>query len=320
MRFIVFGAGAIGGVVGAQLVRNGHDVALVARGAHLDAIRSDGLRLETRVGSEVLQLPAAAAVAELSPGADDVVLLAVKGQDTAAALDDLVATAPNGVPVVCLQNGVDNERAALRRFPDVYGVCVMMPASHLEPGVVQASSWPTVGLLDIGRYPAGVDDTAVVVAAALSGSGFSSEAIPDVMRWKWAKLFMNLGNAVEALCGRAEGADEVARRARSEGRRCLEAAGIDAATREEDAARRGDLLQMGPVGGAERGGGSTWQSLARGAPAETDLLNGEVVLLGRLHGVPTPVNELLQRRVRTHVAAGGAPGTVDPAELLAELG
>ena len=138
------------------------------------------------------------------------------------------------------------------------------------------------------------------------------------MRWKYAKLLMNLGNAVEAALGPEGRFSEVAAEARREGVACLRAAGIDCASREEDRERRGDLLQMKPIEGEERGGGSSWQSLARRTGRiETDYLNGEIVLLGRLHGVPTPVNERVQR-VANHLARTGTPpGTLTEADLLA---
>lgn len=108
----------------------------------------------------------------------------------------------------------------------------------------------------------------------------------------------------------------IGERAAAEGEACLAAAGIDAATAEEDAARRGDLLQLHPVAGQGRSGGSSWQSLARHADSiETDYLNGEVVLLGRLHHVPTPVNALLQRLSIRLVEAGGQPGSITPEEF-----
>ena len=86
---------------------------------------------------------------------------------------------------------------------------------------------------------------------------------------------------------------------------------------EHEAARADFRLARLP--GQERSGGSTWQSLARGAGSiESDYLNGEIVLLGRLHGVPTPVNAVLQRRARQAVAAGSAPRTTRAQDLLAE--
>jgi 2-dehydropantoate 2-reductase len=250
---------------------------------------------------------------------DEAVLLCVKGQDTVGALEALRLAAPPSISVFCLQNGVANEREALRRFADVHAVTVMSPTGHLEPGVVQAWSHPVAGVFDVGRYPAGTDGADEAFAMAFEESSMVSVPRPDIMRWKHAKLLMNLGNAVQALFERVEGAEEVARAARSEGRAVFEAAGIDCATADEDRARRADLLQLGEIEGAARGGGSTWQSLARGqGSVETDLLNGEITLLGRLHGVPTPINERLQRWMAAANAAGTAPGEADLAAFLAE--
>ena len=222
--------------------------------------------------------------------------MAVKSQDTAQAVTSLAEVASPSTPVCCLQNGVDNERTVLRRFANVYAVGVMCPAGHLEPGVVQAYSSPTSGILDLGRYPGGVDDVAAATAVAFRASTFDAEARPDMLRWKYAKLLTNLGNAVEAVCGPEARRGPLTKLAREEGVACLVAAGIDFASEEEDRARRGDLLHVRPIAGRRRPGGSSWQSLARGTGAiETDYLNGEIVLLGRLYGIPTPVNESLQR-------------------------
>jgi 2-dehydropantoate 2-reductase len=309
-RFIVVGAGAIGGVVGGRLHEAGHDVVLVARGAHLDAIRQDGLLVRSPAGDSRFRIRSAASVTEAAPSESDVVLLCVKGQDTVLVLDELAALGPETLPIVCLQNGVANEREALRRFGSVYGVTVMQPATHLEPGVVLQWSAPIPGLLDTGRWPGGVDDTAVELSSAFASAGFDSRAVPDVSRWKHAKLVMNLGNAADAAYGRA--GRDLAAEAREEGRTVLAVAGIDVASNEEDTERRGDLMTIGAIEGATRGGSSTWQSLARGTSLEIDLLNGEIVMLGRLHGVPTPVNEALQRTVRTMAAAGEPAGSRVP--------
>jgi 2-dehydropantoate 2-reductase len=125
---------------------------------------------------------------------------------------------------------------------------------------------------------------------------------------------------VEALCGRDGDEEELDRLAREEGRACLRAAGIDVAGDAEDAERRRDLINIGEIAGRERGGGSTWQSLIRGSGSiETDYLNGEVVLLGRLHGVPTPVNELVCELAREALREGAKPGDISPGEVLARL-
>ncbi len=330
MRFVVFGAGAIGGVVGGRLAEHGHEVVLIARGDHHDAIRDHGLRLvspdpDGSMSSAMLTIPVVSHPAGVDFREDDVVLLAMKSQHTGKALSVLSAAAPATVAVVCLQNGVANEPAALRLFEDVYGVCVVCPALHLEPGVVEAHAAPLTGLLDIGRFPSAVDGRAEAIAAAFSASSFESVARPDIMRWKYAKLLNNLGNAVDALCGPQGGDPEsggrvLQRRAWSEGFECLRAAGLDPVSRDEDAARRGDRLPWGGAAARSRPGASSWQSLARATGSiEADYLNGEIVLLGRLHGVPTPVNLLLQRMAARAAREGQAPGRVSPDELIRML-
>jgi hypothetical protein len=96
---------------------------------------------------------------------------------------------------------------------------------------------------------------------------------------------MNLANAAVAACGPGDDLGDLMRIVWAEGEACLAAAGIDVATRAEDKERRGDLLTIKPIDGADRHGGSSWQSLARGTGTiETDYLTGEIVLLGRLPG------------------------------------
>jgi 2-dehydropantoate 2-reductase len=321
MRFIIFGAGAIGGVIGGRLHEHGRDVILIARGRHFEALRDGGLVLQSPEGAVTLPIPVVddPGTIRFQPG--DVVILAMKSQDTAAALVRLAAAADHPPAVVCAQNGVENERLALRSFADVYGMYVMMPATHLEPGLVEASSTPVSGVLDVGRYPSGVDGVAEDVAAALEASTFKSRAVPAIMRWKYAKLLTNLGNAVEAACGLQARSSALFELAVAEGRACLDAAGIDAASDDEQQARRGEFIRIRPVEGRRREGGSSWQSLARGAgTVETDWLNGEVVLLGRTHGVDTPVNALLQQVAARMARDGMPPGSFTVAELLSQLG
>jgi 2-dehydropantoate 2-reductase len=312
---VIVGAGAIGGVVGARLAQRGEEVVLIARGEHLDALRRSGLRLESPEGATNVDVRVAGHPRDAGSVAGDVLLLAVKSHQTAAALETLTDV-PCEVPIVSLQNGVDNERTAARYFRNVYGACVMCPTAHLEPGVVEAYSVPTTGILDIGRYPSGSDSTAERIAAALSEATFSSEVRPDIMRWKYSKLLTNLGNAVEAICGPKARSGQVADAVRAEGERCLGAAGIAYASADEDAARRGDLLKVQPIGDRPRRGGSTWQSLHRRTGSiETPFLNGEILMLGRLHGVPTPANAVVSRLVTQMARRGDPPGSVLEEEL-----
>lgn len=316
----MLGAGAVGGVVTARLAGSGQHVVVVARGPHLEAIRRDGLTLATperRSTCEVAVVPSPRAI-DWQDG--DVVLLAVKCQDTYPALSDLVQVAPPTTPVVCLQNGVANEPAALRWFENVYGVVVMLPATHLEPGVVAQHSSPVPGLLDIGRWPSGADSLCARLADLFGEAGFDARVLDDVSRWKYAKLLANLSNVVGALCGPHERHGRITELAREEGRCCLDAADIAFASVEEDRDRRGDLLQVQAAVGQPRQGSSSWQSLARATGTiETDFLNGEIVRIGRLHAVPTPVNSLLQQLARQHAHQRRPPGSVSCAELLDQL-
>lgn len=150
------------------------------------------------------------------------------------------------------------------------------------------------------------------LAATLEAATFGSIPRADIMSWKYRKLLMNLGNAVEAVCGRDARLGEMVR---AEGEAVLAAAGITVVSTEEDLARRGDALKIQPVGDEpHRPGGSSWQSLQRGTGTiETDYLTGEIVLLGRLHGVPTPANQALQQAAAEMARTGEAPAsrTVD---------
>jgi len=319
MRFVVVGAGAVGGVVGGRLAQHDHDVVLVARGDHGQAIATDGLVIRSPDDEVRVTLPVVSHPSELSLTDDDVVLLAVKGQDTPTALEGLAAGPPD-LAIACLQNGVDNERQVLRRTPNTYAVPVMLPGTYLEPGVVEASSAPISGILDVGRYPRGVDERAEAISTAFATSTFSSLPHPEIMRFKWSKLLMNLGNALEAAVGPIGRDSKLYERARTEAETVLAAAGIDHASLAEDAERRGDLIGMRRIDGRRRGGGSTWQSLARGTGrVESDLLNGEIVLLGRLHGVPTPVNALLQDVANELARTGAPPESMTEDDLLQRL-
>ena len=317
MRFVVVGAGAIGGAVGGRLFQQGYDVTLVARGEHGRALQS-GLTLESPTETATLPIPAVSDPGQLpwdEWAEDTVVLLAVKGQHTDHALSQLAA-APPDTPVVCMQNGVENERRVLRHFANTFAMCVMCPASQLRPGVVQVHSTPVSGMLDLGRYPAGLDARAQEIADAIASTAFQSIARPDIMRWKHRKLLMNLANAVEALCGSEGRFSPLAKAAQREGADVLSAAGIDVATPEEDRERRADFLRLDRTSSGEWQGGSSWQSLARGAGSiEAEFLNGEIVLLGNQLGVPTPVNALLQRVAVRAAAEGAPPGLWTVAEL-----
>ena len=320
MRFVVLGAGAIGGVVGAGLHQAGHEVTLIARGEHYRAIRDRGLTFERPGESVTLEIPVADAPAAVEWEGEEVVLIATKSQDTGDALANLRAAAPHVTPVVCLQNGVENERVALRLLPNVYGAVVMMPTGHLDPGVVQAYGTRGLGVIDVGRYPSGVDSVSDEVAGAFNDAGISSQARPDIMRFKYAKLINNVLNAVDAIVEPGPGSEDLIRVAQEEGRSALRAAGIEFVAEDvNEVQARWQRLNVQPIAGRPRAGSSTRQSLARGTPTlETDYLNGEISLIGRLHGVATPVNDALAVLSDRHLRERRPPQTL-PAEEVLEL-
>ncbi|MCW2550085.1 MAG: panE [Mycobacterium sp.] len=331
---MILGAGAVGGTIGGLLRRKGSEVVLLARGEHARVMKESGLTLATPTGTHAVDVDVAASPQELELRADDVLIITTKTQHTQALLDEVAAlpvrgdgawsTASEKLPVVCAQNGVENERIALRRFAQVYGICVMLPAAHLEPGRVESQGSPYPGMLDVGRYPSGVDAVAEEVAFDLTEAGFLSIARAEVMRWKYAKLLLNLANSLEALSGH-NSADklfgELVKMAMDEGRSVLAAAGIDVVTPEEWKAYRSRSVEIVAVDGRPRAGGSSWQSATRGTGSiESDFLNGEMVLLGRLHGVATPVNELLRQEANALARERRPAGSVAPSQLLSRLG
>jgi 2-dehydropantoate 2-reductase len=300
-HYVLYGAGAVGGVIGARLHLAGHDVTLVARGEHLARIRADGLVLDTAGGRHAVRAAATDTATTIDWHDDTVVVLAVKSHQTEAALADLQRHAPEAVPVVCAQNGVANEPATLRRFAHTYAITVMLPSQHLEPGVVVQGCHPVPGILDVGRYPSGTDQVTERVSTDLRSAGFESEPRPDIMAWKHRKLVTNaVGDVSAVLPGEA---DELKPLVRAEAEAVLAAAGVAVVSHEADLERRGNLLRSRPD---VDGPNSLGQSLARRtAGTEVDYRAGEIVLLGRLHGVPTPVNERVQRAA--HARSGHPP-------------
>jgi 2-dehydropantoate 2-reductase len=317
MRIIVFGVGAIGGTVGAALALSGQEVVGIARGAQLDAIRANGLRLRTPAGDDRVDLACVADPSEIAFRPDDAILLAMKTQDTEAALGRLRDAGVADQPIFCAQNGVANERLALRRFPNVHGVTVMLPAAFLTPGEVATFSLPRHGIFELGRYPAGSDADDRRMAAALEAANVAAFVNDAVMESKYGKLLLNLRNILEAALGPEADSGRFMPPLVAEAKAVLAAAGIRWSDVGGDP-RRGDLMRPAPVEGIARAGGSSTQSLARGAGSiETDWLNGEIVLLGRLHGVPTPANAFLTALSAGLVRDALRPGAVAPETIAA---
>ncbi|MEI9900677.1 MAG: 2-dehydropantoate 2-reductase N-terminal domain-containing protein [Hyphomicrobium sp.] len=133
---------------------------------------------------------------------DDVVILTMKSQDTHEALHALRDAGARNQAIVCGQNGVANERAALRLFANVYGMTVVSPGTYLTPGEVLCHAKPKRGLFDLGRLPPPASTTRPApIAAHLDGAEFKTFLFEDVMRSKYGKLLENQTNIVKAALG-----------------------------------------------------------------------------------------------------------------------
>ncbi len=139
-RYVIFGAGGIGGTIGMRLYEAGCDVCLIARGEHAAVIQQQGLLLRTPAGEHHAKIPCVTHPNQLQwlqttdEHAPPIILLCMKSQHTEAALRDLSLGLRADLPIVCVQNGVANEQIALRYYRQVYATVVNLPALHLVPG------------------------------------------------------------------------------------------------------------------------------------------------------------------------------------------
>lgn len=294
MHYVIYGAGAIGGAIGARLFKMGFPVTLIARGQHCEIIQRKGLRYRDTTRDERLAIDCVSHPKEVSWREDSVVIATMKGQDSESAFESLFAVTGDRYPIFCAQNGVANEALAQRYFSKVYAMLVVLPATYLTPGEVIHSAGTPGGLLDTyGFNLNAMPETATEVAEALTRSGFASLANPDTMALKHAKLLQNLGNALDLVLEDRDHSREIMRLLRQEALAVFDAAGRPCADATTSSARF-NLVERGRVMGATRGGSSTWQSKARGqSRIETPYLNGEICLLGRQYGIPTPTNNLV---------------------------
>jgi 2-dehydropantoate 2-reductase len=270
---------------------------------------------------------------------DDVLVLAVKSHQAADALavwadvpvqrgGQAVGTAGESLPLFCCTNGVAVEDIALRYVRRVFGVCVWSPAANLVPGEIIVRFAPTSAVLHAGRYPAHfTDDADRRLLGEIQGDWQRARLeVPlpeDVMEWKYRKLLSNLANAVDALLGPGVQAAALVQALQDEAKVVFAAAGVRAVDDATERAARRAGPRMAQVDGVndDEVGSSTWQSLAKGAATlETDFLNGEIVHLAGLYGVPAPVNTALASLARRAAREGIRPGDLAVEEVERALG
>lgn len=285
MEIAVMGAGAVGCYFGGMLARAGHDVTLVARPVHVEAIRRAGLLMETLTFREHVRLRASTDFCALSTA--QLVLFCVKATDTELTG---AAIAPFLIPdcmVLSLQNGVD---AAERLQPilgrPVLASVVRVAAEMVAPGHVRQQGGGELKLAD--------GQAGCRVSAVLGPAGIPVHLTDNLPGAQWTKLGVNCAfNALSAVAQQpfgpllmAEGVHELMQELMLECLAVACAAGVEVADDPWEALRR--------TGSQSAQYSSMAQDLARGRPTEIDHLNGHVVRLGAKLGVPTPANRSLQ--------------------------
>ena len=333
-RYIIVGAGGIGVTFAAQLQHVSREVVLVARGAQLTAARTGELKYARPDGTRRLDLHAIGDPSEIELAPGDVLVLATKTQDVEPVIaqwaprpvrqpDGTASTAAVSVPVLTLQNGLEAERVALRRFRAVFGGVLWLPASYVRVGEVSAPGWPSAGVVWLGAYPGGAHPALAPIAADLRDAGFEAQVVTDIQRWKAAKLLSSVTFALAALYPPGQLRDQAAVLLRDEAREILTASGLDIADVQRETTADTGRVSVGSAANkaahVEYGGNSTWQSITRSSPLETDYLNGEIVLAARLLGRTAPVNEAIAARADRAWRDGAAAGSLGEDDLLATV-
>jgi 2-dehydropantoate 2-reductase len=326
VQVVVYGAGAIGSLVGARLHEAGVSVQLIGREAQVNAIRANGLQVKGLQELHVVQLPATTSL----DGPADIILLTVKSQDVQDACLG-IAQKNADATVVTMQNGVrsDREAADILGRGRIVGCVLNISATYLEPGVVEQN---TREFFQVGApFPeaaARVDSVVGLLSPALR-----VEIAPDIARARWTKLMANLNNAIMAITGlpigkalRHPGLARLSIATIREGVRTAQLGGFGL-----DQSRRARTFRLmstlpmslsyltfrkrlaGNFPADSTYGPSTLQSLKRGSSSELDYLNGEIVKLGEQIGRPTPYNTGLLEEGQGVFATGR---NLSPEELL----
>ena len=294
MKIAVLGAGAVGCYYGGMLARAGHEVVLIGRPLHVDAVLRVGLLLDTQSFQQRLMLAASTDAAAVA-GAQ-LVLCCVKATDNARAAADMAPYLAPGALLLSLQNGVDNAprlQALLGR--EVAAAVVYVAAQMAGPGHVKHHGRGELVIGPFGTSLAASAELAVLFAAAGVPARISDQVVGEL----WAKLIVNCAyNALSAITqlpyGRliqGEGVEGLLRDVVAECLAVARGAGVEVPGDPWDAVGR--IAQTMPTQLS-----STAQDLARGKRSEIDHLNGYVLRQGEALGIATPVNRALHTLVR----------------------
>lgn len=307
MRIAVVGAGAVGAYFGARLAKAGHEVAFIARGEHLSAMRRDGLKIKSARGDLEIRSLFTSDPAEV--GAVDAVLFCVKSYSTEAVATQLAPLLGEKTGIVSLQNGVDNPDKIARQWGEertVAGV-VYIGSRILSPGVVEHSAG---GRIVIGEMAGGATGAAETARQIFSSAGVPCEVSPTIRAVMWGKLVWNAPFCAISCLTRATTrqiveSDSLRKLALDGMAEVIEAArtqGIELAATIVD-----ETLDLSRALGDFKP--SMLQDLEARKPLEYEAFNGVVVnALGRA-GKQAPVNQVFYgalKFVDQRIRAGGA--------------
>lgn len=325
MKICIFGAGAIGGYMGAKLAEAGADVSLVARGPHLAAMQANGLTLIEESGTKNLPVTVSDNPADLGP--QDYVIVTLKAHSVPPVVDKMrpligpnttIVSGVNGVPWWYFHNiGTDLEGTRLASVdpgdaqwngfgPDNVLGCVVYPAAEvIEPGVIKHIEGNRFSL---GEPSGEKSERAMALSKALSAAGLKAPVRPKIRDEIWVKLWGNLSfNPISALTHATldvlctdPGTREVARNMMLEAQAIAETLGVKFPI---DVDRR---IQGGADVGAHRT--SMLQDLDANRPMEIDALVGSVQELGRITGTPTPTIDTVLALVQLRGKVAGLYG------------
>ncbi|ARP83419.1 2-dehydropantoate 2-reductase [Bordetella genomosp. 8] len=290
MKVAVMGAGAVGCYFGGMLARAGHEVALIGRPAHVEAVRARGLYLEARTFQEHIPMQAGTGP-DMARGAD-IVLFCVKSADTESAGRALAPHLGPDTLVLSLQNGVDNAERLQALLPQTVVPAVVYVATEMAgPGHVKHHGR--------GELVIGPSAGSRRYADACAAAGVPVEISDNVIGALWAKLIVNCAyNALSAIARmpygelyEGQGIQQVMRDVVHECLAVAQAEGVEVPGDSWAAVLK--IVETMPTQFS-----STAQDLMRGKATEIDYLNGYIERKGRERAIATPVNRVLHAMVK----------------------
>jgi 2-dehydropantoate 2-reductase len=327
LRIVVYGAGAVGLVVGARLARAGDEVLFLVRRPEVAArIGAQGVGLEDPQGGEAWRVAAHAVAAPAAlPEAFRAgpVLFCMRSSQTQPAALALAAVAPRAV-VASFQNDLDNEPILARHFPVVIGAPLRQTCTRTAPDAALAAGG---GRVVLGRHPEGTGPELAALAARLRAAGYDVGVSAHLAEDRWLKLATNLMSAPNALIRRPDHTThafvEVKARLLEEARAVLAATGIvarscdgrDRSLDEEIAWQRASLAS-GESARPLPLYNQVWSALRHGGPLEADAWHERILGLAREAGLPTPVNARVLEVLLRQARAGAGPESVSAQECL----